>query len=292
MALISRILVPIEFSPRCKGAAHYAEALACRFHCEMVLLHVVVSPLTAWGSPEGMAYSSISDLMPERIAARTADLEAFPGEEAKGLAVQRIVVEGDPAREIVACADQRQADLIVMPTHGYGPFRRLLLGSVTAKVLHDAGCAVWTGPHLEQAPAYDSISFHTVLCAIDLGPDTRAVLTWASTFAREFGAELSILHILPTSLTRLDGIYFDAAWRQDVTKDVADRISALQQDLHAECEVLIETGEVPAAVADAAQTRKADLLVIGRGRHAHGLGRLRTNAYAILRESPCPVATI
>jgi len=292
MALVSRILVPIEFSPRCRGAAHYAEALACHFHCEMLLLHVVVTPVGALGSPEGMAYSSLPDLVPERIAERTADLEAFLGGEAKGIAVERVVVDGDPAREIVACADQRRADLIVMPTHGYGPFRRLLLGSVTAKVLHDAGCPVWTGPHLEQAPAHDSIGFHTVLCAIDLGPDTRPVLTWASAFAKEFGSELTILHILPTSLTRLDGIYFDAAWRQDVTRDVADRISALQQELHAECEVLIETGEVPAAVADAAQTRKADLLVIGRGRHAHGLGRLRTNAYAILRESPCPVIAI
>ena len=45
---------------------------------------------------------------------------------------------GEPAREIVDFAAANQVDLVMMPTHGYGPFRQLLLGSVAAKVLHDA----------------------------------------------------------------------------------------------------------------------------------------------------------
>jgi hypothetical protein len=36
--------------------------------------------------------------------------------------------------------------MILMPTHGYGPFRQMLLGSVTAKVLHDSKCPVLTEP--------------------------------------------------------------------------------------------------------------------------------------------------
>ncbi|MGA8595805.1 MAG: universal stress protein [Bryobacteraceae bacterium] len=45
---------------------------------------------------------------------------------------------GDPAAAIVKCAQAEQVDLIMMPTHGYGPYRKFLLGSVTAKVLHDS----------------------------------------------------------------------------------------------------------------------------------------------------------
>jgi len=56
--------------------------------------------------------------------------------------------------------------------------------------------------------------------------------------------------------------------------------------------VLIEIGDPPVTVSDVAASRKADLLVIGRGSGAGLGGRLRANAYAILRESPCPVATI
>jgi nucleotide-binding universal stress UspA family protein len=56
--------------------------------------------------------------------------------------------------------------------------------------------------------------------------------------------------------------------------------------------VSVEIGDVPEAVTTAAHALKADLLVIGRGRLTGVLGRLRTNAYAILRESHCPVAAI
>jgi nucleotide-binding universal stress UspA family protein len=44
------------------------------------------------------------------------------------------------------------ASLIILPTHGYGPFRRFLLGSATAKVLRDADCPVLIGAHMEHAP--------------------------------------------------------------------------------------------------------------------------------------------
>ena len=71
---------------------------------------------------------------------------------------------------------REQMDLIVMPTHGYGPFRRFILGSVTAKVLHDADCPVMTGVHLEEAPPIDTIAFRHVLVAVDLGPQSAPAL--------------------------------------------------------------------------------------------------------------------
>jgi nucleotide-binding universal stress UspA family protein len=94
------------------------------------------------------------------------------------------------------------------------------------------------------------------------------------------------------SLVRLEGVHFDPEGRHQVARDAAGRIATLQQELRAACEISIETGDVPATVANMAQQMNASLLVIGRGRRAGFLGRLRTNAYAILRESPCPVATV
>lgn len=65
MPKLSRILVPVEFSPRCRGAVQYAEALCCHFHCEIVLLHVVIPPLANFSSFEAMAYTSAGDLTRE-----------------------------------------------------------------------------------------------------------------------------------------------------------------------------------------------------------------------------------
>ncbi len=289
MKKFSRILAPIAFSARCEGATQYAEALACHFKSELTLLHVVM-PLQTYGFPDALAVAP--ELMDETVAAGKAQLDSFLAEGLKGINVKREVLEGEPARTIVDYANDGKFDLIVMPTHGYGPFRRFLLGSVTAKVLHDAHCPVWTGPHLENAPAYPSISFGKVLCAIDLGPDSRTVLDWGASFAREYGAEFAVVHAIPASTVSLGGIYFDPEWATQVKNEARDRISYMLEEMGMKGEVSVQTGDAPAMVRAVADEWAANLLVIGRGGHTALMGRLRTNAYAILRESGCPVAAI
>jgi nucleotide-binding universal stress UspA family protein len=191
MALLSKILVPVEFSPRCHGSAQYAEALAARFHCNLTLLHVVIPPSSSCAGPDVAAYASIVDLESGILEQAQARLDAFP--LAPGCdSPARVLLEGDPASAIVEYARDGAFDLIVMPTHAYGPFRRFLLGSVTAKVLRRAHCPVWTGPHMESAPPFDSLGFHNVLCALDAEGGSRAVLDWASAFARQFDAQVHI----------------------------------------------------------------------------------------------------
>ena len=292
MAWLSRILAPVDFSPRCRGAAQYAETLACRFHSELILLHVVPPPLEVFTSPEVAAYTVAPDLTAQRLEQRKTELATWLESDCPDISQIQEVVTGDPAGEIVECARRREAGLIVLATHGYGPFRRFLLGSVTAKVLHDAACPVWTGPHLEAAPSHEKIAFRRIVCAIDLAGASRAVLEWAGRFAREFGAELTVVHVLPHSLVQLGGIYFDAAWRQETAAAARDRIHRLQRETETPGEVLIEIGETPVTVSDVAASRGADLVVIGRGSESGLMGRLRATAYAILRESPCPVVTV
>src|SRR5579864_156050 len=186
MSMFSKILVPVAFSARCEGAAQYAEALACHFHAQLTLFHVVAPVPTYW-CPDAVVMSP--EVTAEALEQSKAELDKFLGDGLKGISVTRAVEEGDPAQTIVDYAHDGKFDLIVMPTHGYGPFRRFLLGSVTAKVLHDACCPVWTGPHMEATPDYSRIGFHRILCAIDLGPHSRTVLNWAAGFAREYGAD-------------------------------------------------------------------------------------------------------
>jgi nucleotide-binding universal stress UspA family protein len=270
----------------------YAEALSIHFHCEIVLLHVVIPPLANFSSFEAMAYTNADDLAREIALQRTADLEAFSCTAPADAAVRRVVLEGDPTQTIVEFASSENCDLIVMPTHGYGPFRRFLLGSVTAKVLHDAICPVWTGPHMERAPNYSSVHFHNIVCALDLGLHSRAVLRWAAEFARETGARLSIVHAIPSSATRLGGFYFDPDWRTQLTRTAVERIGFLRQEMGIDASVAIEAGEPPLVVTTAAEATSADLLVIGRGSTPRAHGHLPTNAYAIVRQAKCPVVTI
>src|SRR6266853_3911956 len=96
-------------------------------------------------------------------------------QEFTGVAVHRVAAVGDPVRVITCFAHEQGVNLIMMPTHGYGPFRSLLLGSVTAKVLHDAECPVWTGVHMEEPPALDHLACRALVCAVDATPKSAAV---------------------------------------------------------------------------------------------------------------------
>ncbi len=100
------------------------------------------------------------------------------------------------------------------------------------------------------------------------------------------------MHAIPSSVTRLGGVYFDPDWSIHVAADARKRICGLLDDLDIAGEVSIPVGDPPHAIAEIAATWKAGVLVIGRGRHTGVLGRLHTNAYAILRESPCPVVAV
>jgi nucleotide-binding universal stress UspA family protein len=292
MAWLSRILAPVDFSPRCHGAAQYAEALARHFQSELILFHAVSPPLGLYAPPQALVYSTADEMTEDRLDQRENELDGYLADQCPGIPITRAVVRGDPAQEIVEYARDHNAGLIVMGTHGYTPFRRFLLGSVTANVLHDAGCPVWTGPHLEDAPSYEKIGFHRVVCAIDLAKGSREVVDWAGRFAREYGAELVIVHVLPGTLIQLGGVYFDPEWREQAAAVAREKIAKLLEELGLEAEVLVEIGDPPVTVNDVAARRRADLLVIGRGKESGLMGHLRDHAYAILRESSCPAATI
>src|SRR5262249_30284721 len=100
MVKLSRILVPVEFSPRVHGAVQYAEALPSRFPSEIVLLHVIVAPMSRFSELAAMTYSNASDLVRELLVLRSEDLEQFPCKASEAGGVRRVVLEGDPARVI------------------------------------------------------------------------------------------------------------------------------------------------------------------------------------------------
>ena len=290
MPALAKILFPVDFSGRCLGAARYMEALCSRFGSEVTLLHVLPPPHYEFSALE-VGGSVLNELYAARTRQVRQDLNKLLAEEAAGLKVKRVLLEGDPAKHIVEFAHTVCADIILMPTHGYGPFRRFILGSVTAKVLHDADCPVWTGIHLEEAPAFDRIGFGNVLVAVDLSDDSARALEWAAWFSTSCEAKLWLVHATP-SLEGRTGEYFDPEWRTHLAEEAKQKIAALQAEVGVKCEVLIESGDAPNVVYSTAQRLGVDLLVIGRGSAAGIFGRLRTNAYAIIRQAPCPVVSV
>lgn len=290
MPLLERILIPVDFSERSFGAARYVEALADPHACEITLVHVA-TPLNYELSALDVGGAVLSELNTDRSAELRAQLDDFLIDDLKPYRVRRLLLDGDPAKRIVELAQADRSSLIVMPTHGYGMFRRFLLGSVTAKVLHDADCPVCTGVHIEEAPAVEKIRFRKVMVAVDLCPgQALKAIAWGATFAEQYGAELVVAHAYP-SLESRGGDEVEG-WRENATRTATAEIARMQLKLGVDAPVLLEAGEPAAVVTNLAVRENVDLLVIGRGSAAGVFGRLRANAYAIIRQSPCPVVSV
>lgn len=285
---IAKILVPIDFSERSNQAVRFAVPVAERFGSEIILLHVL-PPYREFGAIE-MA-GTMTDILAGRRRDAERNIAGFAREELAPHRVRRLLLDGDPAGEIVDCARREQAGLIVMPTHGYGPFRRLLLGSVTAKVLHDADCPVWTTAHAE-AVTSGAAALQRILCAVDLSPSGVLALKWSAQLAAAFGAQLKLVYAVAELDPRTEGFYFSPEWRKFLVDNAEKAVADLQQQAGTAAEVMLTMGPAPEMICEEARQAQADLLAISRGADAGILGRLTGHAYSIIRQSPCPVVSV
>ena len=197
---------------------------------------------------------------------------------------------GEPAKEIVQYAEKNCVDLIMMPTHGYGTFRRLLIGSVTAKVLYDTACPVWTAAHTGDLSLDDDPACKDIVCAVDLTADDIQTMRRSSELARLFNAKLRFVHAVPPAEPQPAG--FDETFRRSLVELARQELAKMQREAGTDVPACVEGGAVSTLVGAAALQHGADLVVIGRGKLHKNLGRLRTNAYAIIRDSPCPVLSL
>jgi nucleotide-binding universal stress UspA family protein len=288
MRAFQKILFPIDMSESSTATAPFVAAMAKKYNAEITLLHVLEMPsglIPDWYGGAVPVIDTTAIWQAETEAAQTYLMDGF-----EGLKVHRVVVEGDAAQAIDEYARENGTDLIMMPTHGYGLFRTLLLGSVTAKVLHDTPCPVWTGVHVEDAPAV-SPEFATIMCAVDGTEDSVATMRFAYRLAHDNQSKLFLTHAIPGAEVAPEK-YFDADLRAYLEQDARKTISQLQEQAGVAAPLCLGAGEVSHVVRDSALGHSADLVVIGRGRATRTLGRLRSNVYSIIRDAPCPVISV
>lgn len=289
MRNFKHILFPVDLSAQCREAAPFVKAMAQRFGADVTLLHAMEIPPYWFGTMGAESFATMVDL-PKLTAQRREEFDSFLVSEFAGFPVTRILQENDPAAAIEETAARLGTDLIMMPTHGYGPFRRLLIGSVTAKVLHDVTCPVWTGVHAErQATHPDQI--HSMMCAVGLNDGSQALVALAAELASLYGAELRLVHAVAAGQGSPDE-YFDSELDAFLMNLAHEGLAKLQSATGTAFEVCVARGDIAHVVREAALHHDADLVVIGRGVMQKTLGRLRTHTYSIIREAPCPVLSV
>ena len=194
VATIGRILCPTDFSECSVAAVAYAAGLATTYGATLKLLHVatpfpVVAPYSNLPG-NTRVYDVHRDQAAEGLAAEAARLRG------EGVSVDTELREGHVVREILAAADAFAADLLVLGTHGRGGFERLVLGSVTEKVLRQAACAVLTVPLAAVGRTTNPVRWTRILCAHDGSAASRAGVAYAVSLAERTQAQLTLLSVV------------------------------------------------------------------------------------------------
>jgi nucleotide-binding universal stress UspA family protein len=174
MRLITNILFPVDFSASCVAMASYVKRAATLFGARVSLMYVF-DPASHNGFELYLIRGS-EEIAEEHQTIGRDRLNSFLQAEFPISEHPRLVVAGDAAAQIAEVA-KNGFDLIIMPTHA-GIFRRMLIGSTTAKVLNDAECPVVTSRHAETI-APRPLEHREWLCTIGLDEDSERVLRYA-----------------------------------------------------------------------------------------------------------------
>jgi nucleotide-binding universal stress UspA family protein len=298
MLNIRHILFPVDFSALCEGAADAVQALAARTGARVTLFHSVRLP-SEWIEPPfteqlraiiaGDVFTAASAMLCEE---RDVLLRQFRKDLWNPALTQYILESGNPVNALLSWMEKDPPDLVMLPTHGHHVFRRMLVGSVANQLLHDVACPVWTDAHTETAHPCCRDTCDEVFCALDLSDlaHDRSVLDWASGYARIWNARVHLVHAVPGAI-KIPG-QPDDVFRLTLLAWARESLCKLQKEAGTSHRIVVEAATPPALIHDLVCEPRTSVVIIGRGHNAGIFNRLGSQAYSIIRSSPCPVISV
>jgi nucleotide-binding universal stress UspA family protein len=296
MLRITNITCPIDFSDISRRALDHAALLARWYEAELHVIHVMPLMPTVFGFPSPAMDGAIE---PAHTDAIVKELTKCVGSAATIVPRTQLAVRsGSAAAEILRYVDEAKSDLLVVGTHGRTGFERVVLGSVTEKVLRKAPCPVLTVPRLAEGDPEFPL-FRHVLCAADFSPAAERAAEYALSLAQEANGRLTLLHVVDWMPDKDMAKFpqFDAAvYRRAVTAEARRRLEALvPEDARNWCEpdLRIACGKPYREIVRIADEEGADLIVLG----VHGAGAVDRMLFGsttqhVVRQALCPVLTV
>jgi nucleotide-binding universal stress UspA family protein len=285
MAGFHHILFPVDFSERCRAVQPFVKSLARKFNAKITLMHTLGVPRGFYGGVDA-SYPIVVDWDAMKNDAIEQMRHLLDPDGSFSQPVDAVAVTGEAAAEIVDFTMANDVDLIMMPTHGYGPFRTMLLGSITAKVLHDCDCPVWTAAHTEAPALPEHVKCDNVMCAVDTTAEAVRVIRRGLELSATLGARLRLIHAVPpvdyTPTTRFEDVF-----RADIMRLERESVSTLMQEAGADVDICMEMGPVSKVVQAAAAHHEAPISSSSATARFMppwaGSGPMRTRLFATLR---------
>jgi nucleotide-binding universal stress UspA family protein len=294
MLEIKLILCPVDFSEFSIRAYHHALSLAEHYRAKLVAQHIV--ELSRY--PYADYVASTGDYAEFCRALREGgkeQLQQFVKNHAHDEIRPELVADVGTAPDcILSFAQAQKTDLIVMGTHGRRGYDRLVLGSVTNRVMRRTPCpvlAVCKPPHDSMAAGEEPGHVHhlsRILFCTDFSENSERALSYAISATAEYDAELTLLHVLedvPSPAKMAEAI---ATATQQL-----DKLIPPEGRKTVKIKTVVRIGKPYRQIIQLALDTQVDMVVMGvRGRGALDLAVFGSTTYRVLQLGPCPVLAV
>jgi len=290
---INLILCPIDFSEFSVSAYQHALSVAEHYQAKLVAQHIV----ELWRHPDA-GFVASAELYEEYIQALRESgkkqLQEFVENHTHDEIQPELLVQvGVAADSILSFAQLQKADVIVMGTHGRRGFDRLMLGSVTDRVMRRAPCPVLAAskPHDSVAAGKERGHVHhlsRILFCADFSENSERALKYAISATAEYDAELTLLHVLEgaPSLAKTEEAMAVAAERLDKLIPPDGRKTL-------KIKTAVRIGKTYAQIIQLAEEAQIDLVTMGvRGRGALDVAVFGSTTYRVMQLGSCPVLAV
>jgi nucleotide-binding universal stress UspA family protein len=289
---LKRIISATDFSDTSNLAVSYGQRLAKEFSAKLFLCHVLSVP-TGYGEPLPDPLIQQSRLM-DQAAERF-----FRWMEGQSVEWEPVVSIGGASEEITRLAEEKKVDLAICATHGRSGLKRLILGSVTERLMRSLTCPVLVVRPQAGIPLSPSgeIKFQRILVGCDFSPDSDLAFQYALSLAQEYLSELHAVHVIepPVYKHMLNATKVEGA-RQHLRAQLKEKLSdMIPQDAHNWCKPVtaLLAGQPYDELIKYAVVNEMDLVVLGlRGRSLMETLLMGSTTDRVIRQAPCPVLSV
>lgn len=292
-----KIICATDFSDISNQTIPYGAALASEFGAKLYVCHIIdLSSVAIYGEfqldPVGLQSRIKKDAQDQ--------LEEMLGDHP--LNWEPLITVGQTADEICRLVEENDVDLVITATRGRSGIKRLILGSVTERLMRTLPCPllVVQGPEKESPISLDKeIKLNKILVGCDFSIDSTLAFENALSLAQEFQSELHLVHVLETP-TNQELAKPSKQMSGEIQDDLEDLLIKKLQDMVPEearnwCvpQTILASGRPYEELVNYSESNEIDLIVLGiRG---HGLVKtlfLGSTTDRVVRHSPCPVLSV
>jgi nucleotide-binding universal stress UspA family protein len=289
---LKSILCPVDFSDFSAAAYQYAVSLAEHYQAKLIALHVTELwkyPFADYGAYEA-DFGKVSNAMKEGGEERLRKfVESY---SAGNIELELISVMGNASDCTLSVAETKKVEVIVMGTHGRSGFDRLVLGSTTDRVMRKAPCPVLvvsSPEHCAMTTGPDGRHRLTrILFCTDFSHQSQGALEYAVSVAREYGAELTLLHVAESDPgpAKRDAIIAER------TQALENLISKTERD-DLNLKISVGFGKAYQEIVQHAAAEQGHLIIMtARGADAVDRAIFGSTTYRVIQLGPCPVLAI